>query len=319
MRRAAGWRLSENDNKTKGGEPMSRLSRIPNIANWVGKRALWIAGAGALLLVGGWAVIRAQQPATPLSTTHGVVQSFTTSPRGAVDGAVLDNGTRLHWPPHMQDRFRNLLLQGDQVRASGRLETGPAGETHFEVQSVTDLRTNRTAENPDFAAGPHGPGRRGRPVPPGPGAVAFGINNQDVRTITGAVRSMNTAPRGEIDGAQLDTGVLLHWPPHLQDQFRNLVAVGDRVQATGRMETGPAGDTHFEVQSVTDLRTNTTATNPDFVGGPPASGVQAVGAPQIPVELEQRLRSIEGRLDQLQHDIERLRESGTRPAPGPKP
>ena len=108
------------------------------------------------------------------------------------------------------------------------------------------------------------------------------MNNQDVRTITGAVRSMNTAPRGEIDGAQLDTGVLLHWPPHLQDQFRNLVAVGDRVQATGRMETGPAGDTHFEVQSVTDLRTNTTATNPDFVGGPPPVNAQAVGIRKFP-------------------------------------
>ena len=209
--------------------------------------------------------------------------------------------------------------------ASGRSERGPAGETHLEVQSVTDLRTNLTAENPDFAAGPPAPprgpmgpaGRRGRLVPPGPGAVAFGMNNQDVRTITGAVRSMNTAPRGEIDGAQLDTGVLLHWPPHLQDQFRNLVAVGDRVQATGRMETGPAGDTHFEVQSVTDLRTNTTATNPDFVGGPPPVNAQAVGGPQIPVELEQRLRAIESRLDQLQHDIERLRENGTRP--GTKP
>jgi hypothetical protein len=306
---------------------MSRLPRIPHVVNWLGKRTLSIAGAGALLLVGGWAVIRAQQPATPFSTTtHGVVQSFTTAPRGEVDGAVLDNGTRLHWPPHMQDRFRNLLLQGDQVRAAGRSETGPAGEMHFEVQSVTDLRTNTTAENPDFAAGPpapprgpQGPGRRGRPVPPGPGAVAFGMNNQDVRTITGAVRSMSTAPRGEIDGAQLDTGVLLHWPPHLQDQFRTLVAVGDRVQATGRMETGPAGDTHFEVQSVTDLRINTTATNPDFVGAPSSSSVQVVGASQIPVELEQRLRSIEGRLDQLQHDIDRLRENSVRPAPGPKP
>ena len=81
------------------------------------------------------------------------------------------------------------------------------------------------------------------------------------------------------------------------------------------MESGPAGDSHFEVQSVTDLRTNTTATNPDFVGGFPAANGQALGAPQIPVELEQRLRSIESRLDQLQHDIDRLRENGTR---GPK-
>jgi hypothetical protein len=305
---------------------MSRLPRMADVAKSVGKRTMLVGGTAAVLLVGGWAVSRAQQPATSLSTTtQGIVQSFTTAPRGEVDGAVLDNGTQLHWPPHMQQRFRNLLVQGDQVRASGRSETGPAGDTHLEVQSVTDLRTNLTAENPDFAAGPPAPPRgpmgpadhRGRPLPPGPGATRFGMNRQDVRTITGTVRSMSTAPRGEIDGAQLDTGVLLHWPPHMQDQFRNLVAVGDRVQAAGRMETGPAGDKHFEVQNVTNERTNTTATNPDFIGAPPASGVQVVVAPQIPVELEQRLRSIESRLDQLQHDIERLRENGTRP--GPKP
>ena len=31
---------------------------------------------------------------------------------------------------------------------------------------------------------------------------------------------------------------------------------GDRIQAVGRMETGPAGDIHLEVQTVTNLRTN---------------------------------------------------------------
>jgi hypothetical protein len=282
-----------------------------------------LAGATlAGLLVLGLTVTKAQQPTPPnanATTAEGIVHSFTNAPRGEVDGAVLENGVRLHWPPHLQNRFKDILVTGDQVRAFGRMKTAPGGETQFEVQQVTDLRSNATAVNPDFGALPPGPpgprGPRGRmapPLPPAQGPAAVGAN-QGTRTITGTVRNMNTAPRGETDGAMLDDGVLIHWPPHMQDQFRGLVAVGERVQATGRMETGPAGDTHFEVQSVTNLRTNQTASNPDFVGGPAAGAAPGFATPmppgEIPVGLEMRLRSIEKRLDQLQRDIDRLRES----------
>src|SRR5437773_1875019 len=98
-------------------------------------------------------------PGTEFRTARGTVKEFTTAPMGEVDGALLEDGTSLHWPPHLQSRFADLLKKGDKVRATGRTETGPAGDTHFEVQNVTNLRTNATAENPDFAAGPP-PGAR---------------------------------------------------------------------------------------------------------------------------------------------------------------
>jgi hypothetical protein len=122
--------------------------------------------AGCLLLLLASAESRAQPTgAGDTSTVRGEVERFTTAPMGETDGAMLDNGTWLHWPPHMQDRFANILSKGDQVRATGRTETGPAGDTHFEVQSVTNLRTNAMAENPVFASGPV-------PPPPGRGAAA---------------------------------------------------------------------------------------------------------------------------------------------------
>src|SRR5438094_218692 len=108
--------------------------------------------AGCLLLLLVSAQGRAQPPGTgDTSTVRGKVGRFTTAPRGEVDGAALADGTWLHWPPHLQDRFKDILKEGDRVRATGRTETGPAGDTHFEVQSVTNLRTNAKAENPDFA------------------------------------------------------------------------------------------------------------------------------------------------------------------------
>jgi hypothetical protein len=289
---------------------MNFLTQMPRPRSPRARNVVLGGATLAGLLILGWTVIQAQQPGpTTTTTTEGIVHSFTNAPRGEVDGAVLENGVRLHWPPHLQNRFKDILVTGDQVRAIGRVETAPGGETQFEVQRLTNLRSNRTAENPNFGVLPPGP--RGRMAPPAPGPAAVG--NQAVRTITGTVRNMNTAPRGEIDGALLDDGVLIHWPPPMQDQFRGLVAAGDRMQATGRMETGPAGDTRLEVQSVTNLRTNQTATNADFAGnaaGPAAPGFATPMPPgEIPVGLEMRLRAIEKRLDQLQHDIDRLRES----------
>ena len=242
--------------------------------------------AAGLLLFFVLAEIKAQTPdAAQATDARGNVQRMTTAPRGEIDGAVLDNGTVLHWPPHMQDRFANLIKQGDQVRATGRTETGPAGDTHFEIQTVTNLRTNATAENPDFAngppllgRGPRGRGRRMRP-PAGPDvAIAPDARNQvSAVEVRGAVQRMTTAPRGEIDGAVLDNGTWLHWPPHMQAQFSNVIKAGDQVRANGRTVTGPAGDTHFEVQSVTNLRSNATAENPGYAFGPPSSPIGPQG------------------------------------------
>ena len=269
--------------------------------------------AGCLLLLT-FAEGRAQPTgAGDASTVRGKVERFTTAPMGETDGAVLDDGTWLHWPPHMQDRFANIFSTGDQVRATGRTETGPAGDTHFEVQSVTNLRTNTIADNPDYANGPPPPppGRRGRaappPAPPGPNRLPTRTDDTDVSTVRGRVDRLTSAPRGETDGAVLDDGTWLHWPPHMQDRFANIFSTGDQVRATGRTETGPAGDTHFEVQSVTNLRTNAMAENPDFASGPlsplPGRGV-AIGRP---ADREQRLRDLEEQVDRLLQEIQRLR------------
>jgi hypothetical protein len=262
------------------------------------------------------AEIKAQPPnAAQAAEARGSVQRMTTAPRGEIDGAVLDNGTVLHWPPHMQDRFANLIKQGDQVRATGRTETGPAGDTHFEIQTVTDLRTNATAENPDFANGPPHPGRgpreRGRRMRPPVGrdvALAPDARNQSSAVeVRGAVQRMTTAPRGEIDGAVLDNGTVLHWPPHMQDRFAAAIKVGDQVRAIGRTETGPAGDVHFEVQSITNAGTNATVANPDPAGGP-AGAVQPI-IPNSAIDLEQRLRDLSNQVEQLRREVAELRGS----------
>ncbi|MBI1917401.1 MAG: OB-fold nucleic acid binding domain-containing protein [Planctomycetes bacterium] len=142
--------------------------------------------------------------------------------------------------------------------------------------------------------------------PPGPRLRAPA--DAETTSVRGRIEKFTTPPRGEVDGAVLDDGTWLHWPPHLQDRFADILKEGDRVRATGRTETGPAGDTHFEVQSVTNLRNNATAENPDFADGPPPSppGVRRV-APGRSADRDQRLRDLEDQVDQLRREIRRLR------------
>jgi hypothetical protein len=227
---------------------MSWLERIVDRRAWL--RCLAPLGASFAVLLGACAESRAQAQ----EEVRGTVERLTTAPRGEIDGAVLDDGTVLHWPPHLEDQFKDVAAVGDKIEATGRTETAPRGEVHFEVARVTNLRTNATVENDDRRPPP--PGRRGpRPEPR--------RENRRAETARGVVRSLTTAPRGEIDGALLDDGTALHWPPHLEDQFRSVAAVGDKVEATGQTETGKRGEIRFEVARVTNLRTNAAAVNDD--------------------------------------------------------
>ena len=121
------------------------------------KRGLTVGGVAILPLVLFLALleVRAQPPNEGgLKTVQGKVESFTTAPLGEVDGAVLDDGTVVHWPPHLGDRIANMIGKGDRIRATGWMETGPAGDTHLEIQSLTNLRTERFVRPAGWPAAP---------------------------------------------------------------------------------------------------------------------------------------------------------------------
>jgi hypothetical protein len=148
----------------------------------------------------------AQPPRAGESTsTTGVVRSFTTAPMGEVDGAVLEDGTVIHWPPHLADRFTAATVSGDRIKAVGWMETDPEGKTHLEIWTLTNLRTDVSVENdagpppPPPGPGP-GRGRRPRPIPPpppgppgrgGPLGPRFGAQ----RSAEGRIESLTTAAR----------------------------------------------------------------------------------------------------------------------------
>lgn len=98
-------------------------------------------------------------------TATGTVERLTTAPKGEVDGAVLDDGTVLHWPPHTEDHFTAVVKKGGRVRAVGEVKEKKHG-TVLEVETVTDLATNESRsrgdapDHHDRSSGPHGQERR---------------------------------------------------------------------------------------------------------------------------------------------------------------
>jgi hypothetical protein len=134
----------------------------------------------------------------------------------------------------------------------------------------------------------------------------------EARTVRGRVQSFTTAPLGEVDGATLDDDTVIHWPPHLADRFTAVIAKGERIKVTGWRETGPAGDTHLEVRTATNLRTDATASND--VAGPPAGpgpiapngSDEFAASPRRGGDVERRLKALEDQIAQLREEVRRL-------------
>jgi hypothetical protein len=227
-------------------------------------------------------------PNAEFLTVNGTVKEFTTAPKGEVDGLILNDGTWVHWPPHMESRFSGMAVKGDRIRVKGYMETGKKGETKLETSILTNLRTQKSAENPD------------RP-PRADSAVEGTVGSSGAITKTGTVREFTTAPKGEVDGLMLADGIWVHWPPHLESRFTG-IAKGDRIKVTGFMETGKKGETKLEVSSLTNERTGKTIDNPDR---PLPSSARLL--PGRAGNVEDRLQALEDQLEQMRLELQRLR------------
>jgi hypothetical protein len=139
--------------------------------------------------------------------------------------------------------------------------------------------------------------------PGGPGKEKDGKDKKGgvFATVRGTVDSITTAPKGEADGATLADGTWIHWPPHLEERFRAVVKKGERIRAAGYWETGPKGDKKLEASTVTNLDSNRTVENPDRPT-PDAGGATSSRSGEV----EERLRSLEEKLDRLIAMVERL-------------
>jgi hypothetical protein len=109
-----------------------------------------LAAAGLVsLLLAGAGEGQAPPKGKDLETVRGKVRAFTEAPKGEKDGMVLGDGTVVHWPPHLADRFAAVAKRGDRVEVAGRYETLPEGEKVFEARTVTNLTTRASFTSDD--------------------------------------------------------------------------------------------------------------------------------------------------------------------------
>ncbi|WGS54956.1 hypothetical protein LFL96_36340 (plasmid) [Paraburkholderia sp. D15] len=155
--------------------------------------------------------------AAPVATAQGKVARFLTNPDGDVDGFMTDDGTLVHFPPHMSAQLTSAVRRGDLVQVSGRRDEGGS----FAAQRITDTQTGRQViDEPSMPGTP--------PMPRGAGGAGLSLLSAQ-----GQVAHVTTAPRGEPDGVILSDGTVIKLTPPVAQQFATLVRKGATVSAQG--------------------------------------------------------------------------------------
>ncbi len=167
-----------------------------------------------------------------LPTIKGTVAQYDVTPRGDVDGLILNDGTEVHMPPHLSAALAGAVKPGDAVTIHGlHARALPL----VQAMSVTNDASGQTVVD----TGPHGPGRgpRGHRPPPPPAAAGAGQQLE----AQGVVKMDLHGPRGELNGALLDDGTMIHLPPPEAQRLSADLAPGTTLYAMGNGVKGDFG------------------------------------------------------------------------------
>lgn len=182
-----------------------------------------LALLGATLIAGAATAAVAQTaPAydpAQLPAIKGRVAQYSLTPRGDVDGLILDDGTEIHTPPHLGTQLVFAVKPGDQVTAHGlRARNAPM----VQAMQVTNDATNQsvTDAGPGGAPGPHSLGRR-------PEAARQPLEAQ------GVIKAQLHGPRGNLNGVLLADGTIARLPPPEAKRLAATLAVGQNVFVRG--------------------------------------------------------------------------------------
>jgi hypothetical protein len=174
----------------------------------------------------------AQQPVPPppppdgaaqMTSIRGMVTQYLMNPDGLVDGLLLSDNTIVRFPPHMSQQLVQAVKPQDSVRVDG----------FFEFQGMIHATTITNANSRQSVVDtPPSP----QNAPPAPNRYA-----RQPMSVSGIIKALTYAPRGEIDGAVLDNGTIVHVPPPVGMQYANLFRVGAPLAASGYGTTNSYG------------------------------------------------------------------------------
>ncbi|MBV9875559.1 MAG: hypothetical protein JO025_12575 [Verrucomicrobia bacterium] len=175
----------------------------------------------AMVSAGISAHLNAQSPQPPAVTVdqqnivlEGTVDLYLMNPDGQVDGILLNSNTIVRFPPHLSEQLIKTVSPRDSVKIDGFTES----TNTIHAGTITNLRTADSITDT-----PPGPGR----LPPTPN-----LNRQRL-SVSGTIRLVTHAPRGEPDGVVLTDGTIVHFPPLAGQDYSNLLQPGRPLAATG--------------------------------------------------------------------------------------
>src|SRR5216683_2762434 len=145
-----------------------------------------------------------------LPETRGIVKQYTLTPRGDVDGLILNDGTEVTLPPHLTSQIVFAVRPGDAVTIRG---LKARALSLIEAASVTNFTTGVSVVD-------NGP-------PGGPDRLA------DEETISGKVAAQLHGKRGEVNGAVLDSGITVRLPPPEAERVQAAIQPGQSVTVRG--------------------------------------------------------------------------------------
>ena len=173
----------------------------------------------------------------------GRIASYTTAPRGEMDGFVLDTGNRVHFPITAGTTLMPILQKEDTITVVGTLTDRPEGKV-IEALSITNQDKNRTIDvtsiSPPRAEQPVARPSEGVP-PPGKAKSTTTLTGADLTSKEGRVQGYTTAPTGDMDGVLLDNGARIHFQPHAGKALLPLVQPGKTIRVIGWEISGPEG------------------------------------------------------------------------------
>ena len=188
---------------------------------------------------GGIAVAQSAATYDPaqLPATKGKVAQYSLTPRGDVDGLILDDGTEIHFPPHLGTQLVFLVKPGDSVTVNGlKARNVPMV---MALQITNDATSKSVVDSGPPAGGPppreHGPGPAGPGRPGGPGPMGQTLEAQ------GVVKAQLHGPRGDLNGVLLQDGTIVRLPPPEAQRREAALAVGKTVFVQGDGLASPLG------------------------------------------------------------------------------
>lgn len=172
------------------------------------KRMKFLSLSGAALLAATVAAHAAGPGGPALPAWSGTLAHFTITPRGAIDGVILADGTDAMFPPYLSTEIAYAAKLGDTVTIHGLKD---AGKPAIRGISITDGTTGRTVTDR------------------GPSGIAGRM------IVDGKVAQDLYAPDGRKTGVLLTDGTALRLPPRAFDKppVASLLKPGDHVAAVG--------------------------------------------------------------------------------------